>query len=430
MRDRFREALRLSKQSRLPFALLCLDLDHFNRINDTLGHAVGDKLLVDVAQRLKAELGDGDTLCRYSGDEFTVLLVNSDANATMAMIQRLMRAMMPPFRIGDEELFVTISIGIAMYPGDGSDLQTLIRNADFAMNQVKKEDRNGFQFFTPVLQERGSRNMRLSNALYRALENEQLQLHYQPQVRIDDQAIIGAEALLRWRHPELGSISPAEFIPIAEASGLILPIGEWVLRQAVRDARPWMDAKGDGFTISVNISAIQFRNSELHLKVLRILKEEGFPPSRLELELTESVTMENPELALQLMTKLRSHGIQLAIDDFGTGYSSLSYLHRIRAERLKIDRSFISGMSSNPESRAIVQTIITLARTMGMRTIAEGVEGNDQLAMLQSDGCDEIQGYVFSRPLPARDFSKLLLPSRGLPQPDRAGGSQRAWPPA
>lgn len=427
LRDRFRNTLSLSRKNNLSMAVLCLDLDHFKNINDTLGHDIGDKLLVAVAQRLRDELRPEDTLSRYGGDEYTILLPDSDADTTLEHIQRLMRAMEVPFRVGEEELFVTVSIGVALYPGDGTRMETLVRNADTAMHQVKKDRRNSFHFFTPAEQERSARNLRLSNALHRALSNGELHLVYQPQVRIDNRVIIGAEALIRWRHPELGAVPPDEFIPIAEISGLIVPIGEWVLRQALRDARSWQQVSSDAFTMAVNISAVQFRSSELHQRVLRILEEEDFPATSLELELTESATMENPELALQLMSRLQTHGIQLAIDDFGTGYSSLSYLSRIRAQRIKIDRSFIQRMNANPESRAIVQTIISLARTMGMRTIAEGVETEAQLATLRSDGCDEFQGYLFSRPLPVDAFlHRLAQASRHSRLP--AGGAAGPGP--
>ncbi|MCP9815687.1 EAL domain-containing protein [Synechococcus sp. GreenBA-s] len=413
LRDRFRNALGLARKQGRHLALLNLDLDHFKTINDSLGHSVGDRLLIEVARRLESQLRPGDTLSRSSGDEFLLLLPDSDAEATLELVRRLIQTVAMPYRLNDELQFLTASIGIALYPEDGTTIETLMSNADAAMHQVKQENRNSFQFFTPSVQQRSSRHLRLSNALHQALERGEFELLYQPQSDLSSNRIIGAEALVRWTSPELGPVSPAEFIPIAEANGLIIPIGDWVLRQALRDAARWIRPAGPGqaspLTVSVNISAVQFRDSDLPSRVLQLLAEERLPPARLELELTESVTLDNPERAVLLMDRLFNEGIQLAIDDFGTGYSSLSYLKRIRAHKLKIDQSFVRGLENDADDRAIVLTIINLARTMGMRTIAEGVETPQQLELLRRAGCDEIQGYWIGKPMTHETFLQLPL---------------------
>ncbi|WP_094589780.1 EAL domain-containing protein [Vulcanococcus limneticus] len=413
LRDRFRNALGLARKQVGHLALLNLDLDHFKTINDSLGHSVGDRLLIEVARRLEAQMHPGDTLSRSGGDEFLLLLPDTDAEAALELVRRLIQTVATPYQVSTEPLFLTASIGIAIYPEDGTTIETLMSNADAAMHQVKQESRNSFQFFTPSVQQRSSRYLRISNALHQALERGEFELYYQPQAELNSNRIIGAEALLRWTSPELGPVSPAEFIPIAEANGLIIPIGDWVLRHALRDASHWIRPASPGqaqpLTVSVNISAVQFRDSDLPGRVLRLLAEEQFPPARLELELTETVTLDNPERAVLLMDRLFNEGIQLAIDDFGTGYSSLSYLKRIRAHKLKIDQSFVRGLETDADDRAIVLTIINLARTMGMRTIAEGVETPQQMELLRRAGCDEIQGYWIGKPMTNEAFLQLPL---------------------
>lgn len=413
LQDRFRNALNLARKKGGQLTLLNLDLDNFKTINDSLGHTIGDRLLVEVARRLETQLRPGDTLSRSGGDEFLLVLPDTDAKAALEVVSRLLQTVARPYPLNQESLFVTASIGVAIYPDDGTTIETLMSNADAAMHQAKRANRNSFQFFTPSVQQRSSRQLRLSNALHQALDRDEFQLLYQPQIELRSNRIIGAEALLRWTSSELGTVAPAEFIPIAEANGLIVPIGDWVLRQALRDAARWSRPSGaepgPALTVSVNISALQFRNSDLPSRVLRLLAEEGLPPSRLELELTESVMLDNPERAVLLMDRLFNEGIQLAIDDFGTGYSSLSYLKRIRAHKLKIDQSFVRGLESDPDDRAIVLTVINLARTMGLRTIAEGVETLEQMELLRRAGCDEIQGYWIGRPMSCEAFQQLPL---------------------
>lgn len=427
LRDRLRNAIELARKHGGHLALLNVDLDGFKTVNDSLGYGVGDRVLIEVARRLEAQLRPGDTVSRAAGDEFLLLLSDADAELALPLVQRLIQSLAEPYHVDDQPLYLTASIGVAIYPDDGVTIETLLSNADAAMHQGKDEMRNSFRFFTPSVQQRSARQLRLSNALHRALELGELELLYQPQAELHSRRIFGAEALLRWNSSELGPVSPAEFIPIAEANGMIVPIGDWVLRQAVRDAVTWpapgslLDAAiASGSSIessiafpivSVNISAVQFRDSDLTERVLRILKEEGLDPSRLELELTESVTLGNPERAILLMDRLYGAGIQLAIDDFGTGYSSLSYLKRIRTHKLKIDQSFVRGLEDDADDRAIVLAIINLARAMGLRTIAEGVETEAQIQLLAEAGCDEIQGYVVGKPMTNTAFRQMLLSS-------------------
>ena len=408
LQDRIRNGLDLAKRSHLPLALLYLDLDNFKHVNDNLGHAMGDRVLLEVAKRLKAILGDADTLAHTAGDEFVVVLPDADTTTTFAVAERLRQSVAQPYELATEPLFLTASVGIALFPDDGTTLELLMSNANAALHQAKLAGRNDVQFFKPRVQERSIRSLRLTNSLHQAIQRGDLSLEYQPQLDLSSNLIFGAEALVRWTHPDLGTVSPAEFIPLAELCGLIFPISQWGMCGALHDAHSWMGPGSIPLTVSVNISALQFERGDLVSMVMEQLHAEGFPPERLELELTESVTLADPEKALAQMEQLYAHGIRLAIDDFGTGYSSLSYLKRIRAHRLKIDRSFIRDLVASEDDRAIVVTIINLARSMGMRTIAEGVETLEQLALLRALGCDEIQGYLLSRPLPQAAFLEFI----------------------
>jgi diguanylate cyclase (GGDEF)-like protein/PAS domain S-box-containing protein len=402
--DRAHYALSLAQRSQEPVALMFLDLDHFKDINDTLGHTIGDTLLVELATRLRLALREEDSVSRLGGDEFIFLLHGTDARAAAHVAQKLLDVIARPYRIEPYDLHVTGSIGIALYPSDGADLETLLKRADAAMYRVKQEGRHGYRFFTGEMQARSARHLELVNALRQALEDEQLQVHYQPQVAMQDGRIVGAEALLRWTHPELGVVSPAEFIPAAEDSGLILPLGEWVLRQAVQQVQRWLQAGLRPLVMAVNLSAVQFRHADLPMLVTRILDEAGLPPEYLELELTEGVAMLDPQNAIAVMNDLHERGVRMSIDDFGTGYSSLSYLKKFKVYKLKIDQSFVRDISTDPEDKAIVAAIIHMAKSLGLQTIAEGVETAGQLAFLREQGCDEMQGYYFSRPLPAAQF--------------------------
>jgi diguanylate cyclase (GGDEF)-like protein/PAS domain S-box-containing protein len=408
LKDRCAQALSLAERSQQPVALMFIDLDHFKNINDSLGHQVGDEVLVQLAHRLESSVREQDTVARLGGDEFILLLPNADILGAAHVADKLLQAAMMPLHIGQHELTVTPSIGIALYPKDGADLDALSKCADAAMYRAKEDGRNSYRFFTSELQAVSDRTLMLDNALRRALEREQLTLQYQPQIDLHTNRLIGAEALLRWHHPELGPVSPAEFIPIAESSGLILRIGEWVIRTAVNQLAQWIKSGLPPITMSVNLSAIQFRHADLPELVSGILSDAGVAPELLELELTEGVAMSNPLGAIAVMDDLHQRGVRLSIDDFGTGYSSLSYLKRFKVYKLKIDQSFVRDITTDPDDKAIVGAIISLASSMGMKTIAEGVETEGQLEFLRSEGCDEVQGYYFSRPLTPSDFELFV----------------------
>jgi diguanylate cyclase (GGDEF)-like protein/PAS domain S-box-containing protein len=401
-------AISLAQRSNQPVALLFLDIDNFKDINDTLGHSAGDALLVELANRLREVLRDEDKVARFGGDEFIFLLYGADAQGAAQVAQKLLQVIDAPCKVDQYDLNVTASIGIALYPNDGADMETLIRCADAAMYRVKQEGRHGYHFFTAEMQLHSARHLRLINALRQALERNQLHIHYQPQVSLEHGRIVGAEALLRWTHPELGSVPPAEFIPAAESSGLILPIGEWVLRHAVRQLKSWMEDGVAPLVMAVNLSAAQFRHADLPKLITRILDEEGLPPEYLELELTEGVAMHDPQGAIAVMNNLHERGVRMSIDDFGTGYSSLSQLKKFKVYKLKIDQSFVRDISTDPEDKAIVAAIIHMAKSLGLQTIAEGVETPGQLAFLREQGCQEMQGYFYSRPLPADQFEAFV----------------------
>lgn len=409
LQDRFKFALQLAQRGGGAMALMFLDLDHFKNINDTLGHSIGDQLLMEVARRLKAVLREEDTLSRLGGDEFILLLPDTNQEGARRVALKLIANVAQSCQIEQFELINTVSIGIAMYPQDGEDFETLSKNADTAMYRVKRSARNDFCFFTQEMQANSARSLQLVNALRHALARHELSLAYQPMVAIEDARVIGAEALLRWQQPELGPISPAEFITLAEESGQILEIGEWVLRTAVAQLKQWLQSGLPPMTMAVNLSAVQFRHSNLLEMVTRILDEAEVPHSALELELTEATAMDNPEAAIAIMNRLHERGIRLSIDDFGTGYSSLSYLKKFKVSKLKIDQSFVSDISTDPDDKAIVKAIINMARSLGLKTIAEGVETDSQLDFLRLQGCDEVQGYFFSPALSADAFVQYWL---------------------
>ena len=389
-------------------AVMFLDLDHFKNINDTLGHSTGDKILVETAKRLKNSVRSEDTVSRLGGDEFVLIFPNTDEKSAMRIANKVIKDISAPNTIDHYELTITPSVGIAIYPFDGEDFETLLKNADTAMYHVKKGGRNSSHFFTQQMNESSVRNLELVSALHHALERNELEVYYQPQISIKTGRIIGAEALLRWNHPKMGFIPPSEFIPIAEESGLIIHIGEWVLRTAMVQIKKWRESGLPDLVIAVNLSAIQFRQLNFAEKLSKMIDEGGIPYESLELELTEAVAMHDPKYVIDVMNSLHEKGIRMAIDDFGTGYSSLSYLKQFRAHKLKIDQSFVSDINSSQRGSSIVNTIIDMAENFGMTTIAEGVETEEQLEFLCKHGCNEIQGYYFSKAITADEFTDYI----------------------
>lgn len=406
--SRFSQALALTQRSGQHLALLYLDLDHFKNVNDSLGHQVGDELLVEIARRLQLVVRDEDTVSRPGGDEFIIVLPLADAQHAAHVAESLQSEVRRVCRLGHHELVVTSSIGIALYPEDGHEFETLAQCADAAMFRAKETGRDSYRFFSTDMQAHSLRVLQIENALRSAVVQDQLALHYQPQIRLRDRRLVGVEALLRWNHPDLGAVSPAEFIPVAESSGQILGIGEWVLRTALDQARKWRAAGHTGFTVAVNLSMVQFRHPGLVEMVRQALADSGVPPQMLELELTESIAMDAPEKVIAIVQQLFDLGVQLSIDDFGTGYSSFSYIQRLRVHKLKIDQSFVRHLGEDPSAQHIVHAIIGLAQSLALEAIAEGVETAQQSAILLSLGCDTGQGYYFSRPVPAAQLDGLL----------------------
>jgi diguanylate cyclase (GGDEF)-like protein/PAS domain S-box-containing protein len=409
LQDRIGQAIAVAHRQRRGLAVLFVDLDRFKNVNDSLGHHVGDELLRAVAARLGACVRETDTVSRIGGDEFVVLLTDlAHGEDARLVAQKILDSLSQPFLLGAHELEVTPSIGIAVYPNDGEDVETLLRNADAAMYRAKELGRDNYQFYTPEMNVRTHERLALERDLRHALERGELLLHYQPQVDVRTGAIVGFEALARWRHPERGLVPPSEFIRTAEETGLINPIGEFVLREACRQARAWHAAGYPELQVSVNCSAHQFRREGMVEAVRRLLAEVGLPPECLALEITESVMIDQPEQVIEWFRELRGMGLEFSLDDFGTGYASLSSLKRLPVRRLKIDRGFVQDIGEDPDDAAIVSAIIAMAHTLGMEVIAEGVETAEQLACLRSLGCDRAQGYYFSRPLPAEEFLELL----------------------
>jgi len=410
--DRLSIALANARRHKEMLAVMFLDLDRFKTINDTLGHDVGDLLLKAVVERVKDCLRQGDTIARWGGDEFTLLLPQIGCKKYATNIaQRIIDALKPVFNLNGYELRISLSIGIAVYPSDGEDAETLLKNADVALYRTKEDGRNGYQVYSLTMNSQASELLTMENNLHQALEREEFVLHYQPQINIATGKITGMEALVRWQHPEFGLVSPATFIPLAEQTGLIVPIGEWALWTACTQNKAWQDAGLPKLRMAVNLSARQLQQSNLIEIVEQILSETGLEPEYLELEVTESVTMQNLDLAKTVITNLYNMGIQLSIDDFGTGYSSLSYLKLFPFQTLKIDRSFVRDLNTNPKDAAIITVIIALGKELNLRLIAEGVETEEQKDLLRCLQCEEMQGYLFSRPLPAKGATELLQQS-------------------
>jgi diguanylate cyclase (GGDEF)-like protein/PAS domain S-box-containing protein len=414
--DRVNQAIGLAPRHNKKVAVLFLDLDGFKHINDSLGHPIGDKLLQSIAKRLVDCVRGSDTVSRQGGDEFVVLLSEMEQSEDAAISAlRILQAVAEPHSIDKHDLHVTASIGVSVYPDDGQDAETLIKNADTAMYQAKENGRQSYQFFKPAMNVRAVERQSIEENLRRALERQEFSLHYQPKISLRTGEITGAEALIRWTHPTRGPVSPAQFIPVAEDCGLILPIGQWVLREACKQAHDWISAGLPLATMAVNISSMEFREDNFLEGVFATLKETGLDPKSLELELTESVLMKRAESAASVLKTLRSSGVQIAVDDFGTGYSSLSYLRKFPIDALKIDQSFIRQISTTPDDTTIVTAVISMGRSLNLRVVAEGVETLEELSFLQAHLCDEAQGYYFSRPILPEHFAKLL--KTGIPEP-------------
>ncbi len=413
LRERLAQATAAAERNASVVAVMYIDLDRFKNINDSLGHDAGDRVIVEIGKRLSAAVRDCDTVARHGGDEFVVVLPDLFRGEKAAIVARkLLKAIQAPMELLGQEVSVAGSVGISLYPKDGTDAETLVMNADAATYLAKDAGGNAFQFYAHAMNALTLEHLRIEAGLRRALEREQFMLHYQPQLDANTGVMIGVEALLRWNAPDEPNVGPASFIPIAEECGLIVPIGEWVLRTACAQQRAWVDQGHAPLKMAVNLSARQFQQTNLVELVATILEETGCEATWLELELTESMTMKNPEAAITTQQRLSDMGILLSIDDFGTGYSSLSYLKRFPIHSLKIDQSFVRDVTTDPNSAAIAMAVIALGHSMQLTVLAEGVETVEQLEFLRSHGCDQIQGYYASRPLPVREIDVLLKTGR------------------
>lgn len=406
--DRARHVLAQAAQQRAPAVVLHVNIDHFSAINETLGHEAGDQLLREMAQRLTHTLRPQDTVSRMGADNFIILLPGASARDAAQICLRLMTGVAEPLAVADQELRLTASIGVAEFPDDGPDLAALSQAAESAVHQAKREGRNTVRFFSRDVHEQVRETLTLTRELRWAVEREQLVLHYQPQVDARTQQLVGVEALVRWQHPEHGLLSPARFIGLAEQAGLIQDIGTWVLHEALRQLAAWRDQGLPVVSMAVNLSAAQFAHPGLVGQLRQMLQQYRVPPEWLELELTESVAMQNSDNTIAVMAALKQLGVKLSIDDFGTGYSSLSYLRRFAIDKLKIDRSFVVGLSHDAQDEAIVTGVINLARSLGLHILAEGVETPAQQAVLCRHGCDVLQGYLFGRPMAPEHIAQLL----------------------
>jgi diguanylate cyclase (GGDEF)-like protein/PAS domain S-box-containing protein len=412
LQDRAKRDLAQAQRTGTELALFFVDLDRFKNINDSLGHIMGDRLLQAVANRLRETVRDTDTVSRLGGDEFLLLFTVDGVAGAARVARKLLEAIAEPFEIDGHPLRITPSIGISMFPKDGTDFEELLKNADVAMYKAKESGRNAFHFFAPEMNTGALDRLMLESALGNAVGLHQLELYYQPQIRLDDGSVIGVEALVRWHHPVMGLISPGTFIPIAEESGLIVPLGEWVLQEACRQTRYWEETSGAALSISVNLSVRQFALGNIRDIISDVLRKTGLPGERLEVEITESLLVQNDRTTVDTLNDLKAMGVRIAVDDFGTGYSSLSYLKRFPLNRLKIDQSFVRDLTVDRDDQAIASAIINLGHSMGLIVIAEGVEAEAQLRTLRSLGCDEAQGYLFAKPMPAKELEQFLRISK------------------
>ncbi|WP_455990807.1 putative bifunctional diguanylate cyclase/phosphodiesterase [Methylorubrum extorquens] len=405
LRERLEEALARLKRNGEACALLLIDLDRFKPVNDTLGHPVGDALLLKVADRLRATVRPTDTIARIGGDEFIILQTGvRDPSDIQALARRLVDLIGRTYMVEGHLLTIGASVGVAVAPGDGTTADILLKNADLALYRSKTDGRGTFRFFEPEMDARMQARRRLELDMRQALARREFLLHYQPQMNLENNRLTGCEALIRWRHPERGTVSPVDFIPLAEEIGLIVPIGEWVIRQACRDAAAWPAP----LSVAVNVSPAQFKSERLVETILSALSTSGLPAKRLEVEITEGVLLQESEKTLQTLHRLRALGVRVSMDDFGTGYSSLSYLRSFPFDKIKIDRSFVKDLAAKPDGDAIIRAIAGLGKSLGMTTVAEGVETHDQMQRIRAEGCTDVQGYLISKPITADDLLTLL----------------------
>jgi diguanylate cyclase (GGDEF)-like protein len=409
LHDRLRQSVFAQRFVR-SIGVVFLDIDHFKFVNDSLGHNTGDKLLQKVAERLSTAVRDGDTVARLGGDEFILILNDQTGQEVIyRAMQRIISKVSEPIEIDGQELLVTASAGISLYPQDGPDVETLLKNADAAMYRAKDKGRNNFQFYTVEMNRQVNERLKMESSLRRALERNEFELYYQPRIHVENGALVGCEALLRWQHPELGLTLPERFIGLAEETGLIVPIGEWVVNAACAQARAWQDAGAAPITVSVNLSMRQFRQEALAGSVDDALRRSGLDPRCLEMELTESLVMQDTEAAIRVLERLREIGVDLSVDDFGTGHSSLAYLTRLPISALKIDQSFVQAIKGTGKSDEgiVAQAIVSLAHNLNLKVVGEGVETAAQFDFLKTHACDEVQGYYFAKPMPASEFERF-----------------------